>query len=109
MAAIWRIRDRLGREVVLTEMRWQHMRYRHQDMAQRLADVRAVIENPDVVTVDADFGHRQNSYRRFGTSRLFVKVVVHYRPVPPQGMRVGEVITAYTTQRIAAKENALWP
>ena len=38
-----------------------------------------------------------------------MKVVVNYRPVPPQGTWEGEVITAYHARRPKSKEAQLWP
>jgi hypothetical protein len=77
-------------------------------MANRLDTIRPAIEQPGYITQDADYPHRENYYRRTVSGRRFVKVV-EYRPVPPQGTWVGEVITAYLVRKIKGKEAQLWP
>jgi hypothetical protein len=39
----------------------------------------------------------------------FLKVVVQYRPVPPQGTWAGEVITAYRGKKRKSREVLLEP
>ena len=109
MAVIERFRDREGREVVLTEAGRAHILAGHADMARRLGDVRAAVAVPEVATRDAVFAHRENHYRRTTSTRRWLKVVVHYRPVPPQGTWAGRVVTAYHTGTIPQKEQNLWP
>ena len=109
MATIWRTRDRLGREVVLTEERRRHILRKHPAMAGRLGEVRAAIAGPDFVNRDAAYPRRENHYRRTPSGRAWIKVVVNYRPVPPQGTWAGEVITAYRTEQVDPKEAPLWP
>ena len=54
MATFWRTRDRLGREVGLTEARWAHIMKNHETgLSGREADVRAMVERPELVTRDA--------------------------------------------------------
>ena len=111
MAVIKRLRDRAGREVVLTEARWAHILREHNELAGRRAEIRATVELPEFVSADADNAHRENHYRRLGPNEPFLKVVVHYRPVPPQGTWEGEVITAHQvgTRRVKRREQQLWP
>ena len=80
-----RFRDRSGREVTVTRRRVRHILDRHQDMAGRLDVVRATVETPEVVTRDVTHAHRENDYRQAPSGRRRTKVVIHYRPVPPQG------------------------
>ena len=95
MAAIWRTRDRLGRDVELTETRWAHILEEHEtQMTGREADVRAAVEQPDFVTVDDGNPRRECHYRGQGPDRPKLKVVVGYEPVPPPGNWAGRVITA---------------
>ncbi len=63
-----------------------------------------VIEDPDRVTGDADFTQREEFYRSTGPDQWDLKVVVHYRPVPPQGTCEGGVVTAHPTKRVDATE-----
>jgi hypothetical protein len=106
---IWRTQDRLGREVVFTTECRGHILDEHDDMADRLDAVRPAIEQPDYVTLDADYPHRENHYRRTPSGRRYIKVVVEYRPVPPQGTWIGKVITAHICRKIKREEALLWP
>ncbi len=109
MAAIWRTRDPLGREIVLNEERRDHILTRHPALAARLDEIRTTVEQPDFITRDRRFGHRENVYRRTTSAPGWIKVVVHFRPIPPQGAWSGEVITAYYVDRRNAAEVTLWP
>jgi hypothetical protein len=86
LAEIWRTHDRFGREVNVTSEGRNHILDEHDHMANRLETIRPAIEQPSYVTQDADYLHRENSYRRTPSGRRFIKVVVEYRPVPPQGI-----------------------
>ncbi len=107
--ATWQTRDRLGREVILTEARLAHIRDGHPDMASRIADARATVDPPERVNRDATRPHREVSYRRTSSGRHWLRVVVHYRPVPPQGTWAGTVITAHFVKAVPTKEAPLWP
>ena len=105
MAAIWRARDRGGREVELTEARWAHIMEDHEsDMTGREADVWAAVGRPDRVSADANDPRRECLYRYLGPGRLKLKVVVGCEPVPPSGAWAGTVITAYLTSRVPMSE-----
>lgn len=73
-------------------------------MAGHLNDVQTTVEAPEVVTRDTEYMHREVYYRRPTGRQLFLRVVVLYRPVPPQGAWTGEVVTAYQTARVDRKE-----
>jgi hypothetical protein len=73
-------------------------------MAGRLHDVRTAIEQPTVVTRDLEYRHRENHYRRFSSERDWIKVVVQYRPIPPEGTWEGTIITAYPVKRPDPRE-----
>jgi hypothetical protein len=107
--AVWRTQDRLGREVVLNEVRLAHILDEHPELTNRLVDVRAAVEAPDFVNRDVRHAHRENHYRRRDSDTSWLKVVVHYRPISPQGTWAGEVITAYPNDLVDKKETRLWP
>ena len=107
MAEIWRTRDRAGREVVLTSAGLDHILQGHDEIADRLDEVRAAIEQPELVTRDVEYRHRENHYGRSSFNKPWIKVVVQYRPVSPQGTWAGEVITAYPVKRRDPKEEPL--
>jgi hypothetical protein len=109
VAEIWRTRDRAGREVILASAGLDHILQGHDEIADRLDEVRATIEQPDFVTRDARYHHRENHYRRMASGQGLLKVVVQYRPVPPQGTWVGEVITAYRFKTRKSTEVLLEP
>jgi hypothetical protein len=109
LAEIWRTRDHLGRVVILTPAGLDHIRVRHGKFANRMDEVRGVVEHPGFVTRDRHHAHRECFYRRELSGSGFIKVVVHYRPAPPQGTWEGEVITAYHDESPEPKEVALWP
>jgi hypothetical protein len=109
LAEIWWTQDRLGREVVFTLTGRNHILDRHDDMMNLLDEVRPAIEEPDYVTRDAEYPHRENHYRQIPSMRRFIKVVVAYRPEPLPEAWAGEVITAYIVRKLKPKESLLWP
>jgi hypothetical protein len=109
VAEIWRTQDRAGREVVLTPTRLDHILGRHNYMAGRLDQVRTAVEQPDFVTRDSEYPRREICYRRTPSGQGLMKVVVNYRPAPPQGTWIGEVITAYRIDERNIQEVQLWP
>jgi hypothetical protein len=52
---------------------------------------------------------REIHYPRTPSGQGWMRVVVNYRPVPPQGTWAGEVITAYRIDERDVKEVQLWP
>ena len=109
MAEIWRTRDRRMCEVTLTSARRAHILDEHAELASQLDEIRTAIKHPDLVTRDARYARRENHYRRAPFGLGWIKVVVNYRPVSPQGAWMGEVITAYPIDRPEPKEAPLWP
>jgi hypothetical protein len=83
--AIWEASDRFGRQITLTLQRQEHIFAEHDEMAHHLDLVRVTVEPPDFVTRDRRYPHRENCYRPEPSGSRWIKVVVHYRPVPPQG------------------------
>lgn len=82
---------------------------RHDELEDRLDEVRTAIEHPDFVARDVRFYRREIYYRRTPSGRGWMRVVVNYGPVPPQGTWVGEVITAYRVDERNVQEVQLWP
>jgi hypothetical protein len=109
VAEIWQTLDRLGRNVVFTPESETHILSRHSEMADRLNDIRGAIERPDLVARDAQYRHRENHYLHTSFQPPWMKVVVHYHPVPPQGTWAGEVITAYPVKQPDPHEELLSP
>ncbi len=107
--AIWTARDRLDREVVLTEERLAHIIDEHPEVASSLADLRAAVESPDRSTRDRRAVHGECHYRRESASGRWLRVVVHYGPVPPQRTWAGRVVTAHFVRNVSRKEQPLWP
>lgn len=100
----------MGREVELTDHGWGHIMERHaDDLAGHEAEVRLTGAAPDRINIDADHARREIYYRAFGTGRRMLRVVVNYRPVPPQGTWVGDVVTAHPTFRHKRGEQHRWP
>ncbi|MGH2617237.1 MAG: hypothetical protein ACRDJC_18545, partial [Thermomicrobiales bacterium] len=81
----------------------------HAEMASRLDEVRIAVERPDFVTRDREYRHREIHYRVALFRPPLLKVVVQYRPVPPQGTWAGEVITAYPVKARDPREEPLPP
>jgi hypothetical protein len=105
----WREVDYRGREVIFTPKSREHILRRHDDIAARLDEIRGAIARPDLVTRDIKYRHRENHYRRTPSGLGWFKVVVQYRPVPPQGTWIGEVITAYRVDQRDLNEEPLAP
>ena len=109
MATIWRTRDYLGRVVALTEENLRHIRERRPRMVDRLDEVKLTIEQSEFVRRDVAIASREVFYARSTVGRARMRVIVPYRPVPPQGTWRGEVITAHPNQRPRLTEDPLWP
>jgi hypothetical protein len=109
VAEIWQTRDRAGRDVVLTPAGFDHILQGHDEIVDQLDEVRTTIEQPDFVTRDARYHHREIHYHRRASGQGLLKVVVQYRPVPPQGTWMGEVVTAYHVRKHKRTEVLLEP
>lgn len=108
MTTIWETTDRFGRRVELTEERWSHIVDQRGGQPPTQDDIRRALEDPIRVTIDATFAHRECFYAECAPSRM-VKVVVHFRPVPPQGTWRGAVVTAYPERKVKPGEVQRWP
>jgi hypothetical protein len=95
--------------VYLSRAKLIHIRARHDEFADRLDDIRSTVERPDFVTRDRLRDHRECFYREETPGEGLIKVVVHYRPIPPQGTWTGEIITAFPVGLYRFKEVKLWP
>lgn len=110
MPTRWQVEDARGRPVELAEAGWSHIIEHHRDdMAERESDIRLAVEAPDHVNADVDYAQREVCYRSLGRGRRFVRVVIHYQPVSPQGSWRGRIITAHLTFREKRGEVRLWP
>ena len=92
--------DRDGNEVRLTESQWEsHIAHEHPDVEPHLEEIRAVIEDPDIVAAvrsDEIFLSTLGAVSR--RSRQYLKVVVAYSN-EVTGRRIGSVRTAFFTGR----------
>jgi hypothetical protein len=108
VAILWETVDRLGRPVVMTDAAWEHIRAEHQDRLPQLDEIRDAVALADEVRRDRGFGRRAVHYRRVGATRLRLRVIVNYRPAARSGW-MGEVVTAFFTERSYPSEVVLWP
>jgi hypothetical protein len=86
-----------------------HILRRHADIADRLDEVRTVVAQADFITQDSDYARREIHYRRTRSGQGWMRVVVNYRPIPPQGTWSGEVITAFRVNQRDVQKVQLWP
>jgi hypothetical protein len=107
LADTWQTRDYRGRNVMFTEASRDHLLQRRRDLTTILSDIREVISSPAVVTRDLKYPRRECHYGFTSSPPGMIKVVVQYRPVPPQGRWVGEVVTAYPLGEPDPREEVL--
>ena len=107
LAETWQTRDYRGRDALFTEASRDHILQRRRDLATHLSDIRAAISRPAVVTRDLKYTRRECHYAYTSSPPGMIKVVVQYRPVPPQGRWVGEVVTAYPLGEPDPREEVL--
>lgn len=100
---IARFVDRQGRDVFLTEGRWNHITVGHPELTGDAADVRATVEGAEVTRRDVDCPGRENHYRKL-RDRLYLKVCAGY-----DARGVGVAITAHPTPHLKRGEQHLWP
>lgn len=93
--------DRDGNEVRLTESQWRfHILHDHSEMEPYLEEIRATIENPQMIV--ADRSDDEAHFWAFGAvanrPHQYLKVVVVYSN-EGTGRRIGSVRTAFFTER----------
>ncbi len=108
MAVLWETVDRLGRTVRMTDSAWEHILHRHQEFHPELSQIEDAIAHADEVRRDRDFVRRAVHYRDIGRGRARLRVVVNYLPDEHLGW-IGDIITAYVSDRVYKKEDSLWP
>lgn len=110
MAVLWRVVDRLGRAVVLTEAGWGHIMERHgHAMADRAWSVRDAVRRADWINRDADRADRECHYRQTEPNRPMLKIVIEFGIDRSTGTLGGVVITAYPTESEKPREVRRWP
>jgi hypothetical protein len=107
LADTWQTRDYRGRDVTFTEASHGHILERHAEMAKHMSYIREAISRPTVITRDLKYPRRECHYGFTSSPPGMIKVVVQYRPVPPQGRWVGEVVTAFPVPEPDPLEEAL--
>lgn len=108
MGVIWETTDRLGQPVKLTDEGWEHILDEHSDFRMDQQDLHDVITVADEIVRDRFYPHRQIHYRRYKSGRLWLRVVVQYRPSEQYGW-VGAIITAHAIRNRKKDEVILWP
>lgn len=108
MAVIWETTDRFARLVRLTDAGWEHVQERHRDLIARQDEIRDAVTLADEIARDRAFRHREIHYRRYGSDKLWLRVVVNYRPTEHHGW-VGIVITGHFTGVRYESEVLIWP
>lgn len=104
--------DPWGRQIVLTEHRWQqHILLGHPALLDAQEIVRDVLAKPSGVMYDAKHADRESFYG-FGRlpaphGHLWLKVCVGFR-FDAEGTEVGNVITAYPTPKVKSGERVKW-
>jgi hypothetical protein len=92
---------------MFTEASRDHILQRRRDLATNLSEIREAISRPAVVTRDLKYARRECHYGFTSSPPGMIKVVDQYRPVPPQGRWVGEVVTAYRLREPDPREEVL--
>lgn len=113
MVELMRCVDQWGRDIVLTQDRWDdHILPGHPQLRGNEAGVEQVLTDPWVVMHDEVFPDRENFYRPFTLpppyDRAYPKVCVGFRQPAPGKPVIGFVVTAYTTSTIKAGETQKW-
>jgi hypothetical protein len=105
---LWIVRDRLGRDIVLSEDIWyNHIVLGHRILRGYDAAVAKVLTNPYRVMHDVLYGNRECFYRQRthpDFPDLLLKVCVEF-----ESADTGMVITAFLTPSIRAGEVQRWP
>ena len=103
-SSTWIIRSRNRVPVRLTEERWQHIVYRHPEMAHERERVLRTVAEPDMIQ-EGDFGELLAI--RFYPDTLLARkfMVVAYREI---GLEDGFVVTAYLARRPSARRVMIW-
>jgi len=104
---VWQVQDYRGRDVLFTEASRDHILHRRRELAAILSDIREAISRPAVVTRDLTYPRRECHYGFIAAPPGMIKGVVQYRPVPPQGRWVGEIVTAYLLREPDPREEVL--
>jgi hypothetical protein len=107
MDDIFRVKDRWGRIVVLTEKQWTtHIAAEHPELRDHDFAIAETITAPLLVTHDRIHPNQEVFYRGSPLPRhqhaLLCKVVVHYGVV-------GVIVTAYLIRRPDRREQRKWP
>ena len=113
MADVLRCTDRWGREIVLTDECWNgHILPDRAILRGLESRLEVVLTDPYRVRRDATNPSRECFYRHRtlpGMPRLFLKVVVEFRPIGPNGVLDGSDITAFPTNHFKTGEQQIWP
>ena len=99
MTNIFEIKNKSGRNIILTKDRWQHIS-EHKGMEQRLEDIKRAITNPTTVMPHQYDKNRRNYYLYYKERKRYLLVAVRYLNDE------GYVSTAFITRKIIKKWKA---
>jgi hypothetical protein len=108
MSELFRVTDRWGRTIVLTELRWSsHIVAQHSEFAGQSPTIVAdTLTAPALVNEDRLYPNREAFYRTSPLpppwDALLIRVVVEFGAI-------GEVVTAHLIKRPHHKETRRWP
>jgi hypothetical protein len=101
MSNIIEATDPLGRRVVCTEENWKgHVLFVHPFMERRKKEIVEAIEEPNIITMDADFPNRDCYY--YLITESYLKVVAEFRG------NEGEIVTSFISNPPKAGEKVKW-
>ena len=107
MADVFRVTDRWGRVIVLTQDQWSsHIVARRAYFSGRASIVADTLTAPAFVNHDKTYPDREAFYRPsplpYPYGRSLIRVIVHFGAI-------GEVITAHLIEKPHRKEVRKWP
>jgi len=105
--------DQWGREIVLSDSRWQdHILPDHAELNGNLNSIRQAIEAPTGINFDETAVNGENFYRLGALpapyDRYFLKVCVRFVLLDVGGPWRGEIVTAYATNKEKRGEAVKW-
>lgn len=92
-------KEKFGRQIRLTEERWQHMIERHPEIKNHLSKIQTTIQNPDVIIANHYNRNERYYHKYFKSLKNYLIVIIEYRK--------HFIITAFIARKIK-KGEILW-